>query len=46
MRIHVPPAIRRFLSDEERAGNVVLGAVAASSAICFITSVLAILLMK
>lgn len=43
--IHLSRAIRRLLAHE-RAENVVIGGLAAVVTICFIASVLAILLMK
>jgi hypothetical protein len=39
-------AVRNFLSNEEHAGNVIIGGAAAIMAIGFVVAVAAILLMK
>lgn len=38
--------IRKFLSDEERAGTVVIGGVTAVMAVGFVLAVLAVLFLK
>jgi len=38
-------ALNKFLSDEERAGTLIIGGVTAVMAVCFVVAVLAVLFL-